>query len=395
MTAIVATQVSAGSDRFQTLIGRHTAFWTRAASSPPLFVTSVSARMAPVPFLLRQSDGSAIRDAEQLTPDMFDVTAMVDEVVNWAPAWEDGALRVQGQWLLRAGVGDGMPISYAPAKMPWIEAMLGCPIALVDGEPWIRRYPGDPEEVIRRGANFEASPWFQLYLEFLRQLGARVGDRFPLTANTLIRGPGDLVSAIMGVQETCLAWIEQPQLMARLLRVCVDAVLHMIEGGYKVLQPFAGGYPCIYALQSPGQVVSTQDDHANLISPRRYQAQILPYTREIIESCPFSVVHLHSGGLHIAPLLLEILSLSAIEVGIDSPPVEGRRPYEVQMLQQILEHKALILDIAPPNVETLEDYEGLLAQLPQRGLCVRVGFEAPVYEALPAGFPGREIWLLR
>jgi len=354
----------------------------------------MSTRLAPIPFLLRQSDGSHIRDAERLQPDMFDVAAMVDQVADWEPAWEDGVLRDQGQWLVHAGVGDGIPLSFAPTKMPWIEAMLGCPIALVDGEPWIGRYPGDPEEVIRRGANFEHTPWFQLYLEFLRQLQARLSKRFPLTANTLIRGAGDLAAEVMGVQEACVAWIEQPQLMARLLRVVTDAVLQMVEAGNKAVQPFQGGYPEIYASLAPGPVVSTQDDHSALISAKMYRQQILPYAREIIESCPCSVFHLHSGGLHIAPLLCDIPALSAIEVGIDSPPAEQRRPYEVQMLRMILERKAVILDMGPPNVDSLAEYEGLLAQLPAGRLWARVGFEPAVYAALPDDFPGREVWLL-
>ena len=46
------------------------------------------------------------------------------------------------------------------------------------------------------------------------------------------------------------------------------------------------------------------------------------------------------------------------------------------------------------EVESLEEYEELLAQLPKRGLCFRMGFEPAVYGALPPNFPGSEVWLL-
>jgi hypothetical protein len=394
MTETSVNELSVHDERFQTILARHRAFWERAEEDSILYATFQSARSAPLPFVLRQSDGSYVTDAECLEPHMIDVAAMIDEVANWEPCRLDGMLRSQGQWLLHAGVGDTIPFSGSPPKIPWVEAMLGCPIKLVDGEIWIEPYPGDPEDVIRRGANFEHNPWFQLYLEFLRQLQARISSRFPVTANALIRGVGDLAAAVMGVQEACLAWIERPRLMARLLRVCTDGILQMVEAGYKVLRPFQNGYPSVYGIWAPGPVVSTQDDHSSLLSPKMYREQLLPYAQEVIRACPFSIFHLHSPGLHIAPLLLDLPELDVIEVGIDSPPAQQRRPYEVQMLQMILENKALIVDAGPPNVESLDEYEELLAQLPERGLCFRVAFEPAVYGALPPDFPGCEVWLL-
>ncbi len=388
-------QLRAEDARVQALLRRHFAFWERAADSGVLYVTTQSNRWAPPPFYLRQADGSFIRSAERLTPDMFDVAAMVAGVADWEPALEHGAWQTQADWLIYAGVGDLLPLSRATPKIPWVEAMLGCPISLNDGEIWIKPYPGDPEEIIGRGANFEHNPWFQLYLEFLRQFQARLGERFPMSPNTLIRGAGDLCAAALGVQEACLAWAERPALMARLLRVCTDAVLQMVAAGNKLTPRFQGGYPSGYALLAPGPAVSTQDDHANLISGRMYGRQIMPYTREIIESCPYSIIHLHSGGLHLVPQLLEIPALKAIEVAIDSPPAEGRRGYEIQMMQKILEHKALYVHFGPPNLATLADYQGLLEQLPQRGLALNAAFEPDIYRSLPAGFPGAQVWMLQ
>jgi hypothetical protein len=387
-------RLGVNDEQFQSLLARHKAFWKRTDESGALYANRVSTPSDPLPFLLRQSDGTFIRDAERLEPDMIDVEAMIDEVVGWEPFWQNGSLHDQGNWLVYAGTGDRMPLSCATPKIPWLEAMLGCAISLVEGEIWIRPYPGDPEEVIQRGANFVQSPWFQLYLEFLRQLQDRVGSRFPVSANTLIRGVGDLAASVLGVQEACLAWIERPRLMARLLRVCTDGILQMVEGGYKVLHPFQDGYPSIYGIWAPGPVVSTQDDHSSLISAKMYREHVLPYAKEVIRACPFSIFHLHSGGLHIAPLLVEIPEMDVIEVGMDSPPAQKRRPYEIEMLKMILEHKSVILDVGPPNVDNVENYENLLAQLPRRGLCVRAGFESLVYEDFPKDLPASEVWLL-
>ena len=61
------------------------------------------------------------------------------------------------------------------------------------------------------------------------------------------------------------------------------------------------------------------------------------------------------------------------------------------MLQMILDHKPLVLDVNMPN---LEEGEWLLAQLSKRGLCFNAQSDASVHKALPPGFPGSESWLL-
>ena len=114
------------------------------------------------------------------------------------------------------------------SKIPWMEAMLGCPLKMTEGQLWNEHYPGDPNDVIARGANLEHNPWFQLYLEFLRRLQERLGDRFAVTTNTLLRGTSDLAAAVMGVQEAAMGWIDDPALMARLMRVCTDALLMVL-----------------------------------------------------------------------------------------------------------------------------------------------------------------------
>jgi hypothetical protein len=281
-------------------------------------------------------------------------------------------------------------MSGAWGKLAWIEAMLGCPIKMTEGQIWNEHYPGDPEEVIQRGAVQESNPWLLLYREFLTQLQVRLGDRFPVTANTLMRGTCDLVAAVMGVQEACIGWIDQPEFMARLLRVCTDTILTVIEAGYKVLKPYQNGYPS-YALLAPDRVVSTQADHSTLLSAQMYEQQILPFDLEVIRSCPYSVLHIHNNGVHIAPILAAIPELNVVEVAMDPYPRGERKAYEVEMLQLILAHKSLVLDVHLPSYE---EGEWLLAQLPRERLCFNALYDTEVFEALPDDLPGSKSWLL-
>jgi hypothetical protein len=381
--------VQVDSEQFQALLTRHRAFWE--GSETDTFFRSNSVYAPSTPVTLPQPDGSVITHAEHVRPRMINPSTMILEVEQWDPNRLDASLRHQGQYLVSTGNGDRMPRSGAWGKLAWIEAMLGCPIKITEGQIWNEHYPGDPAEVIQHDTIQEDNPWLQLYLESLTQLQARLGDRFPVTANTLLRGTCDLVAAVMGVQEACIGWIDQPDFMARLLRVCTDAILTVVEAGYQVLIPFQSGYPSGYAILAPDRVVSTQADHSTLLSAQMYERQILPFDLEVIRSCPYSVLHIHNNGVHIAPILAAIPELDVVEVAMDPYPRGERKAYEIEMLQLILDHKSLVLDVHLPSYE---EGEWLLAQLPQRRLCFNALYDVEVFETLPDDLPGSEVWLL-
>jgi len=380
--------VAVTEQRLRDVLARHRRFWRREEDS---LLRSAGLFAASAPVHLRQSDGTSITRARRLTPDMVDVAAMVAEAEQWQTLQADSSLPAQGQFLIATGLGDQLPMSHAITKIPWLEAMLGCPVSMTDGQIWSEPYEGDPSEVIRRGANFDRNPWLQLYVEFLRLLQDRVGAHFPVTANTLLRGTCDLVAAILGVKEACMAWLDDPQLTARLMRVCTDANLAVIEAGNKIVKPFQNGYLSGFGIWAPGPVLRTQADHSTLLSPHIYEEQILPYDTEIIRSCPYSVLHLHNPGLHVAPALVQVPELSALEVVVDPYPRPERRAYEVQMYQMIQQHKPLILDVNFPDVGELY---ALLGELSTRGLALNARFDEATWVSLPAGFPGSDAWIV-
>jgi hypothetical protein len=384
---IVHLKVTDG--RLKTTISRHQAFWRKDERDSLLRSAGVFAPSAPVH--LPQPDGSVITSSERLHPDMVDPSLMIDELEALHLEELDAALSAKGESIVSVGRGDLLPSSRALPKIPWIEAMLGCPIKMTEGQIWSERYPRAPEEVIRRGVSFENNPWFQLYLEFLHQLQVRLGDRFPVSANTLFRGTSDLAAAILGVQEACLSWLEEPKLMHCLMQVCADANLAVIEAGHRIVKPFQGGYLSSYGLWAPAPVLRTQADHSTLVSPELYREHILPYDLEVVRSASMSVFHMHNSGLHIAPLLVKVPEISAIEVTVDPYPKPARKPYEIKMLQLIQKHKPLILYANFPN---LAEVDWMLSQLSPCGLSFNARFDLQILATLPSDLPGSTVWLL-
>ena len=397
MTHILS--VSTADPSFQSLLDRHQAFLKRADGKghPGSFLRSTGVFASSVPVHLPQADGSAVTRAERLHPDTIDPASLIDEFETWQFARSDAGQRLgieiaRRQTIAFPGLGDILPFSQPFFKIPWIEAILGCPVKMTEGQIWVERYEGDLETLLRQGIHFEDNPWFQLYLAFLEHLQTRLGRRYPVSANTLFRGPSDLVAALIGVQEACLGWIQQPALMSRLMRLCTDANLALIEAGCRVLQPFAGGYVSGYGTWTPGPVVRTQADHSALLSPHMYEKQILPYDLEIVRAQPFCIFHIHNNGLHVAPYLTRIAELDVIEVVVDPYPTGERKQVEIDMLRTIQKHKPLILDV---NFPSLEEAKWLERQLSPRGLCFNARFSEETFRSLPAGTPGGTFWVLR
>ena len=180
--------------------------------------------------------------------------------------------------------------------------------------------------------------------------------------------------------------------MARLMRVCTDAILAIIEAGYGAIKPFRTGYMSGYGVWAPEPVVRLQADHSTLLSPQMYERQILPYDREIIRACPMCLFHIHNNGYHIARSLVQVDELDAVEVVVDPYPTGARKAHEIEMMQMIQKHKALMLDVSFPSYE---ESQWVLAQLDKRGLYFNAQFVPDILDALPEGLPGSQVWLLR
>jgi len=380
---------SVTGEHVQSLVSRHRAFLQRAEAGSYLRSDGVFAPSVPVE--LPQPDGSVVTHAERLSPDQVDPGCLIDGVDAWRPMASDPEAIAQEQTLAFLGIGDVLPFSQPFFKIPWLEAMLGCPIKMTEGQIWVERYEGDLDELVQEGVDLEGNPWFGLYLKFLRLLQERISGRFPVTHNTLFRGPSDLVAALMGVQETCMGWILEPKRMARLLRLCTHVHKTVVKAALQVTVPFAGGYVSGYGSWTDQPVIRMQADHSSLLSPEMYREHILPFDLEIVQAFPRCIFHIHNNGLHVAPDLVAIDELDVLEVVVDPYPKRARKAHEVEMLQMILEHKPLILDVNFPSVE---EAEWLLAELSPRGLWLNARFDPETFRDAQGSLPGETLWVL-
>jgi hypothetical protein len=275
-------------------------------------------------------------------------------------------LRDQGRRLVQ---GDLLHTECAFSRIPWMEAIVGCPIhSGADEAMWPGPVLGPSHEGMDRIVPKEDNPWLLKLLAVTRAL-VEANDGSYLVTHTLMRGPVDLLSALLGDVRMGLALYDDPVQIAEVLGRATEAFLKVARAQYALLPPFEGGWaPWTYSLWAPGTVIRLQSDSASQLSPAMYEEQILPHDRAILGAFDYSILDLHSGGtLHLLPVLLEVDELSAISVTLDpyesAPSVAALIP----TLEKVLDRKSVSLY----GQMTVDELELLRRALPTGCLAIQ------------------------
>ena len=184
----------------------------------------------------------------------------------------------------------------------------------------------------------------------------------------IMRGPTDMIGALLGQQEMVLAlMMEDPALMRRLVERVTGAFLAVIAAQTRRVPPFRGGTSLgFYHVWAPGPSIWFQDDLSAILSPRVYREFFLDSARTILQGHPHTAVHLHPASFFILDELLTLDGLKVVEVNKDigGPGVADMLP----VLSKIMQARGLILwgDL------TIEDLETVRRHLPCRGLSLHV-----------------------
>jgi hypothetical protein len=285
-----------------------------------------------------------------LTPGMLDVEALA------GPAQATGKLQ---RW------GDIIRTRDPYARVPWVEAIIGCPIrASIKGGAmraqhfvgtW-QDWPPSPARIL---------PWLELLQHFVRLLVARSGGEYAVV-HTLLRGPSDLAEAALGPELMCLSQYDHPAELYAFLESATERFLDIWRAQWQLIPPIEGGYVNPFGIWAPGTVVRTQCDASALLSPLQYQQWYLPFDEYIANSADFAVIHLHSGSLHTVESLLPLDKPQAIQVSLDPQPSGPPLEQLIPVFRRILQAKSLIVDGALNAGQVRQ----LLENLPINGLCI-------------------------
>ena len=327
----------------QSILARHEAFWRREGEGPLISMQE----HAPLEDRggIPLADGTAAEEGQLITPDMVDPHAF------YASPPPDTVIR--GDFIAAEG----------PPALCWTEAAMGCPVRMVTGGAW-----ADPF-VAAWDASSTIAPnqdWLAKLDEFMDYLNERAQGGYPLT-QPLMRGPVDMMAAAFGHEEACLMLMSEPDAADAALDACADLFIDVAERRLAKTPRFHGGYLSAFGIWTPGTVVRTQVDNATMLSPQTYRERVLPFDRKVIEHFERTIIHLHSGCLHIIDELLEVDALTCMQVSIDFPggPLAAE---SMDALRRMLERKPLI--VTGPVYES--EVEALRSLEPAGGLCLQL-----------------------
>jgi hypothetical protein len=309
----------------QDKIDRHTRFWNREDIGRPLVSVTVAGDF----FFSRhyQAARHLLQPGTVVTPEMLDIDAFMADYERMF--LESLDVEQDGFWVATPFTG-----------IPWMEAMLGCEIVAMENS-FVSRPTGATIESQRAVQLQHDDPWLEKFLEFTRALTALSAGRFPV-GEPIMRGPSDMLGALLGQEAMVYAILQQPDKCAALLQQLTDAFLQVMRRHNDLIDEFHGGRSMgFYNVWTPGRCIWYQEDLSALLSPTLFKQMLRPCGEVICRGYDYTAIHLHPSSFFIVDELLQMDGLRAIEVNKD---VGGPSVAEMMgVLQNIVERKNLIL----------------------------------------------------
>lgn len=251
------------------------------------------------------------------------------------------------------------------ASIPWMEAITGCKIISTNSSVSALKMFNDICEV-------EIMPftsnnlWAKKYFEFIKVYNEAFNGDYPI-GQSIIRGPSDILCAILGVENAAVSLIDNPDGTKKVLNQITKNLESFFRAQSYLLPKFLDGYVIgQYELWAPEPVIRIQEDYSNLFSSEMYQEFLQPLDKKLAGITRYTLIHLHSSSLHLIENFLEVNTIRAFQITKD-PNVESI-DVMINALKKVQEfNKPLVVK----GRFTKEDYSVLKNNLKPAGLCIQ------------------------
>lgn len=327
-----------------TLIALHRTYWERKLKEPITNLDcSFTRHFRHIPALPAQWSG---KDGLLLTPEMLEPDGLQQEPIPVENPIDPLAGQVAFNTL------------FPYPRVPWLVGVMGCGLLVSATAKTVWPVPALGRDWFTQpDLGFRPNrAWLEKLLEFVQF----IADRFyPLDAipaqDMVVRGPGDLCVNLMGSDTFYYNLYDHPREVKRLLGEITDWYIEWAKTQLNLIPMIDGGHVNQYGIWCPGSCIRFQEDYAINLSPQLLREFILPCSRQVTDAFDYSVIHTHSGDPHLAEIMLDLTSLSAIEVSLDpnGPPLEQLVP----LWNRILEKKCLIIagPVTPSELDFLRE----------------------------------------
>lgn len=328
---------------------RHRAFWHCSDTDRPLIAATHEHINNP------EHVAAALGEGE-LKPEAVDPRPLFEEYDRIAAAREQ--------------IGDDMIAAGQPLMgIPWLEAICGCRVLVPEGKSL---WP-EPTAATRKAETILLSKdnsWFKKLLEVIAAVVDHVNNRYAVSMSHL-RGPTDILAAMLGTQEFFFSLIDDPERIRRLAREAAQMYVSVARAQARLIPAYCGGYVIRqFGLWSPERSNWLQDDTSGMLSLEHYQDFFLEPMRAMA-FLPYGVLHLHIPSLHLAEILASVPNNRAINFYFDDKKTTVSDALPVLRKLQSLKVPLILCKYFDEGF-TLEEYKEILDGLSSKGLSVHL-----------------------
>ena len=268
--------------------------------------------------------------------------------------------------------------------MPWLEGVLGLPLKVKNQTVWAEHIL-EPERPLQHLSVGWREDWLDAVLDYVRDLVKEFYPHIPV-AGPFLRGPADVVAAMLGTSRFCVELIDHPEEIRRLIALCARAWVKVNRKVVEIIPEWQGGYfPGARWVHAPHKCVYTSEDATSLISRKMYEEHILPANLQMAVKFQYGFVHRHSASLHNIESLCSLPRQWAVEVTLDpSGPTLDRVLPVLKRVQQS-QHPLIVFGINDTQV-----LQALLDYLQPEGLCLVVQSETEEQAGILLDFFAKE-----
>ncbi len=257
--------------------------------------------------------------------------------------------------------------------IPWLEAILGCPVYNAKANAWADSCLPELNAV---EINLDKNHWFNCLMEFTQKLVRFADNRFPVCP-PLLRGPGDTACAMRGPINFVTDFLDHPENIQTLLNLCAKVRLNVIARLNAVIPAWhnthaAGGYPS--KLWSRKTAAYHQEDSVALLNPKLFKTFLLTLHKRLTAAADINFIHLHSACLYPADIFLADRTYDVIEINLDHKGAAPALPDLLPVLKNIQSQNVPLLLWGKL---TLPEWSVLKKELSPTGLSLQPIIEAP------------------
>lgn len=335
---------SGASDFFLTVRERHWKFWRMEKTERPIVGLFLQPYLVPDVYRIAAED-DLLKPQQIKAERYFDLHLDRHQMIQGLP--QDFIRPVE-------------PLNW----MPWLEGILGLPLTVKNQSVWAEPIldQDQPLQDLRPGWRED---WLDTTLAYVRDLVREFHPQIPV-AGPFLRGPADVVAAMVGTSRFCVELIDHPEEIERLVSLSAQAWAKVSRMIMDIIPGWQGGYfPGARWIQAPGECVYTSEDATSLISKGMYEKYLLPANIQMCTQFPYGFVHRHSAALHNIESLCQLSQQWAVEVTLDpsGPHLEKIIP----VLKKVQESRHPLIVFGISETETLQR---LLNTLLPQGLCL-------------------------